>query len=449
MIPLPIPRPFNRLSKELAMDAAKLQDVADRIAMEEPQAVVGKFDPDRWPALTFETFDVTDVRCAVSPDCSYRLVRDAFESATATIDFYIYNVSAEHLLQLIRDAKGRGVAIRIMYDVMDTNGGERAKINALGVETKEAPSSGRRKVFTVCHQKFAVIDGKTLVIESANWASTSIPLAKIPGQFKKGNREWLIRVDHAKTAEWFADLFQKDWDIEELDAPQGLGEVLVPPQLPDEVPLALVTPPPEIFDIESPTLTTPAALTPITSPDNYLKLVKGLIRGATTSIMVEQQSIKVGGPKTKEILEELGLRKGDVEIRIIVSPKYSWEDTVASLEAAGLDDCLRAMNLDSFTHLHNKGMIFDRETVVVTSTNWTENSVARAREGGVAIKSTKVAEYYARVFDIDWGMALDPADVPAHLAVIEAATNAAPPDARAQIHPADLRVDLAGEDVGV
>jgi phosphatidylserine/phosphatidylglycerophosphate/cardiolipin synthase-like enzyme len=294
-----------------------------------------------------------------------------------------------------------------------------------------------------------VIDRKTLLIESANWAATSIPLITVPGKFKKGNREWLMQVDHKGTAEWFADLFQRDWDIEELEAPSGLVQTLPPPQSEDFAPLTLVTPPPEVFDIDEPPLTTPAKLTPITSPDNYHKLVKDLIRKATTSVFVQQQSIKVGGPRTKEILEELGNRKGEISVRIVVSPKYSWNDTVESLDAAGLGDCLRAMNLESFTHLHNKGLIFDRKTVVVTSTNWTENSIARAREGGVVVESPDVAEYYARVFDVDWSIALDPADVPSHLAALEQATRVAPAEALERIHPADLRVDLAGEDVGV
>jgi len=425
-------------------NSQKLDEVSERIAAEEPQEVVGVVDEDRWPHLDIRTFtDVRQVSAAVSPDCSFRLVENAISSAEETIDFYIYNASADYLLQLLKDAKTRGVKIRLMYDVMDTSGNEREKIKALKVKAKEAPSSGRRKVFTVCHQKFAVIDNRTVLIESANWATTSIPEVRIAGKFKKGNREWLLRVDHAELAAWYADLFQKDWDIPELEAPSGLAQAIeVTPLGSVPMPLAAVKVPDEVFDIETPVLQTPAKITPILSPDNYFKLVKQLIAEATESIFVQQQSIKAGGPKTKGILQALAARKGEVEIRIVVSPKFTWKDTVDSLKAADLDDCLRAMNLESFTHLHNKGLVFDRKIAIVTSTNWTENSVARAREAGMVVECPEIAEYFAKVCDLDWNAGLDPADVPAHLASIEQTLAETPVEDQVQIHPADLRVDL-------
>jgi cardiolipin synthase len=423
-----------------------LDEVVSRIAAEEPLAVVGVVDQNRWPQLDFPTFkDVTTVSAAVSPDCSFRLVENAVKSANSTIDFYIYNVSADYLLQLLKDAKDRGVKIRIMYDVMDTSGNERQKVQALKVEAKEAPSSGRRKVFTVCHQKFMVIDRRTVLIESANWATTSIPEVRVPGKFKKGNREWLLRVDHEGLAAWYANLFQEDWEIPELEAPSGVAvaPLEVTPLGPVPMPLAAVRVPDQVFDIETPKLQAPAKITPITSPDNYFQAVKRLIGEAQESIFVQQQSIKAGGPKTKGILEALAKRKGQVEIRIVVSPKFTWQDSVDSLKAAGLDDCLRSMNLASFTHLHNKGLVFDRKIAIVTSTNWTENSVARAREAGMVVECPEIASYFAKVCDLDWNTGLDPADVPAHLASIEATLAETPVEEQIEIHPADLRVDLS------
>jgi phosphatidylserine/phosphatidylglycerophosphate/cardiolipin synthase-like enzyme len=424
------------------MDPAKLQEVADKNASEK-EAVFGVFDNTRVPKLEFRSFDnVKAIHAAVSPDCSYRLVRNAINRAESTLDLYIYNVSAEHLLDLLRDAKARDVAIRIMYDVMDTRGDEKKKLRDLGVEIKEAPSSGGRKVFTVCHQKFAVIDSKALLLGSANWAGTSIPKVTVPGKFKKGNREWLVHIEDKAVADWFAELFQSDWDIPELEGPQGAVTLEEVPQMESiETRAAVVTVPDEVFDIGSPALGDGVKVTPILSPDNYFKLVRDLIRKAKDSIDIEQQYIKLGGPKTKELLEELSARKGEVEIRILISPafKEGWDKSVETLEAADLLDCLRAINLNSFTHLHNKGVLVDSKFTVVTSTNMSENSITQAREAGVLIESEDIGSYYRRVVDLDWGSGIDPADVPSHLAAIEEVLTRVE-EPTLEVSPSDLRI---------
>jgi len=264
----------------------------------------------------------------------------------------------------------------------------------------------------------------------------------VPGKFRKGNREWLVQIENAGVAGWFAELFQADWDIPELDAPEGAVNVLEVPELDSlEARVAAVTVPDEVFDFSSP-LENDAKITPILSPDNYYKLVRNLIRNANTSIDIQQQYIKAGGPKTRGLLEALSDRKGQVEIRILISPafKEGWEKSVETLEAADLLDCLRAINLDSFTHLHNKGVLVDGKYTVVTSTNMSENSITQAREAGVLIESEEIGGYYKRVADLDWKSGIDPADVPSHIAAIEDALSRVE-EPILEMHPADLRVD--------
>jgi phosphatidylserine/phosphatidylglycerophosphate/cardiolipin synthase-like enzyme len=404
----------------------------------------GSFDPSRWPPISIASSQVSHLEAAVSPDCSYRLVKAAIDAAHEEVCLYIYNVSADHLLDLLRDAKARGVRIRLMYDVTDTRGGERNALASLGVELKEAPSAGDRKVFTVCHQKFAVIDSATLLIGSANWAGTAFPEVTIPGRFKKGNREWVIRIDEPSLATWFRALFEADWDIPALVQPGGLVAAPPVPLEPTFVPALLVEMPDEIFDTKRIDLAEPCKVTPILSPNNYLTLARKLIDEATASIDIEQQYIVAGGPDTEALLAALERRRDELTIRIIVSPAFrnvggpdSWERTVDSLAAFHLEDRLRAMNLRFYTHLHNKGLIVDREKVIVSSTNWSENSIARAREAGVLIESPAVASYYAVVFDFDWSIGWDAADVPANL--VQAFQEAMfVPGGFEEIHPADM-----------
>jgi cardiolipin synthase len=409
----------------------------------------------RKPPLAFTTYRVTTVQAAVSPDCSYRLVKAALDAAQDEICIYIYNASADHLLDLVRDARDRGVRIRFMVDVADTRGNERQKLADLGVELKEAPSTGGRRVFTVCHCKFVVVDSAILLIGSANWATTSIPRIVVPGTFKKGNREWLARVDDPALAGWFRALFEADWNIpdqttsEVSETSEVLADVETSEVLPspDELlagPEFLAHLPDQIFDLAVYDGPGRIPVAPILSPDNYYRRVRALILGATSSIDIEQQYILAGGPKMVGLLRVLSRRRAaGVAVRIISSPAYrkigasdSWERSVASLQAFGLGDCLRAMDLRTFTHLHNKGIIIDRKKVLVSSTNWSENSITKAREAGILIRSPAIAEYFARVFDLDWSIAWDPADVPANLLSLQPGSPGL--EGFDQIHPADL-----------
>lgn len=202
------------------MDLNRLEDL--RAAAQSwlaETATTAALDPARRPLLDIPAAMPTcALQAAVAPDCAYRLARAALRAARREICLYIYNISADYMFDLLRAALKRGVRIRLMYDVMDTRGDERQKIAALGAECQEAPSTGDRRVFTVCHQKFAVIDERILLLASANWANTSIPLVTQPGVFCKANREWLIRIDHAPLARWFKDLFDADWGIPAVEA---------------------------------------------------------------------------------------------------------------------------------------------------------------------------------------------------------------------------------------
>lgn len=430
-----------------ARPVSLVDEVADRQA---PRPVAPSFDPQRVPVLPIvPSSDATEIVAAVSPDSSYRLVKAAIDAATETIDLYIYNVSADHLIALLQAALARNVSIRIMYDTHDTRGEEAAKLASLvGVELRTAPSSGRRKVFTVCHQKFAVIDRRTVLLGSANWAISSIPKIEAVGGFKKGNREWLLTIRSQALAEWFGRLFQTDWDIPALPGPESIGVPDIFDQPNVLVPMSLADIPDEVFDLHTfqPGVAgaPPIEIVPIISPQNYIETILQLIESATTSVAIQQQYILDRGGATKRILDALAARKDDLEIRAIVSPAFrkvgasdSWEQTVASFDSRGLKDRLRAMNLKFYTHCHNKGVIFDRQKAVVSSTNWSDNSIERAREAGVVVDSPAVAGYFASVFDFDWDNAWDAADVPANLAemAVEIEEGNVPLIA---IHPADL-----------
>lgn len=380
------------------------------------------------------------VETFVSPDCSYAALRDLIAAAQQELRLYIYNVSAEHMLDLLRDARDRGVEVSIMYDRTDTRSREEERLAELGVNLHIAPSAAPRRAFTVCHQKFLVLDRKTVVLGSANWATTSVPKIDDPatGKWKKGNREWLIALHSRKAAKRFLDLFELDRDWTPL-------EEMVAAELPELAPSATSpfeeAPPANRLQIEQFDLDSDAEVIPLLSPQNYFEAVRKIIRGAKKSILVEQQYIKTAGEGmfVEELLDAVRERykEADVDVRFLTScafPKH-WIESAATLSGLGLKRRLRAINPSTFTHCHNKGVIVDGKHTVISSTNWSDNSIGAAREAGVLISDDAIAGYYTRAFDIDWDEGLSPTEVEQRLNR-EIVTD---PRTELEIHPADLR----------
>lgn len=404
------------------MDAAKLAELKAKWADVEEPLQLGRFNPDLIPELTFQTFEGDiSIEAAVSPDCGFRLLRSAIRAADETLDVYIYNISAEHIIEEIEAKVDAELTVRLMYDPHDSGQKEFERLSQIdGLDFQTAPTYRNRSAFTVCHQKVIVADNKEVFLGSANFAGTSFPNVTEPGVYKKGNREWIVRIKNAGVARWFADLFQADWDIEPLEGPSHLFEA---PQVllePGVAPAGLVNVPDEVFDIHAGTA---SKIIPVVSPDNYFTEVLREINESQSSIDIQQQNIKAAfdeDAKLDLLLQAVKARKdAGVEVRILVSPKYSWEASLDSMDAYDLGGCIKAINLKYFTHLHNKGIIFDRKRVLVTSTNWTMNSITKAREAGVLITSDSIAEYYAKTFDLDWNAALDRNAVPQHLLQIQ------------------------------
>jgi phosphatidylserine/phosphatidylglycerophosphate/cardiolipin synthase-like enzyme len=375
------------------------------VMVEEAPAEAFEAHIDAKPVLKFRDFTgVLEMKAAVSPDCSYQLVQGALAQAGegSQVDVYIYSISAPHLMELLKGAVDRGANVRLMYDPVQMGVADVQKVRSFGVDARVAPSHDPRRVFTVCHQKFLVIDRKLLVLESANWANTSIPLREAGAKRKKGNREWLVRIDDENVADWYATLFDADWDIPALPESFGAGVA--------EAPLAAVS-------VRAPRFAAPRdfpianfsgrrmTVSPLTSPDNYFDTVLPLIRSARKRIWLEQQYIQgAAGPSVPRLLDAVAQKqRSGVDVRMVVSSRFneSWVATKDTLQDAKLLNALRAINLDNFTHCHNKGVIVD-DSVVVSSTNWSENSIQRAREAGILIYSADVAGFFGQVFEDDW-----------------------------------------------
>ena len=78
------------------------------------------------------------------------------------------------------------------------------------------------------------------------------------------------------------------------------------------------------------------------------------------------------------------------------------------VEKVGYLEQLRTMGLDVVTrvkiqkNVHNKGIIVDGATVLVSSQNWSADGTLHNRDAGVIIYHQEAAQYFQQVFLHDW-----------------------------------------------
>ena len=123
-----------------------------------------------------------------------------------------------------------------------------------------------------------------------------------------------------------------------------------------------------------------------------LDIVKGLPQGEAMDL--------------NHMLSEQGI---DVKVILNYNPRYEATNEKCNLtkqyfEENGIEVKFIYSNWSYFCNIHNKGMIVDNKSVLISSINWNENSVTRNREAGIIMENEDVAKYYTDVFLYDWNL---------------------------------------------
>jgi phosphatidylserine/phosphatidylglycerophosphate/cardiolipin synthase-like enzyme len=87
-----------------------------------------------------------------------------------------------------------------------------------------------------------------------------------------------------------------------------------------------------------------------------------------------------------------------VDVRLITSEfqDHMW---IERLQDAGVD---AVEHLRIQPHVHNKGMVIDAQTVVVSSQNWSPMGTGENRDAGLIIYNAEAARYFEQIFLHDW-----------------------------------------------
>jgi phosphatidylserine/phosphatidylglycerophosphate/cardiolipin synthase-like enzyme len=386
----------------------------------------------RLPQEEFKTRLVSGkIMAYASPDSTYAVTKKLLDSAQRSIVIGIYDFHADYMKETLKKAMMRGVKVSLM---LDTNSADDPtlfnELTILGANCVKAPSSSAGNsiaYFGNAHEKIIVVDGEIVMIQSGNWSRNSIPLNEedgvAVGGFVKGNRDMGIALQSKELATFFAELVARD---------MRLAQGLPPNQAPPNAPAATALPPNIFFEAAPPevpvrlfssltvTPSTPVRVTPVVTPENFHDTAKEFLRSAKRSIRIEQQYIRGGQAAIEALLSEIDAAREenpDLDIRIIVSPKYLAGDNkrrfVKAMEDFDLefDDNYRYLSSKHFVHCHNKLIVVDNEKVLLGSQNWSTTGVMSNREASLLVEHAGIAAYFAEIFDADWNMS-EPTEAP-------------------------------------
>ena len=373
------------------------------------------------------TFEVSGEFIAyASPDSTYAVTRRLLDAAQDEILIGIYDFSADYMKDLLLNAMQRGVKVSLMLDVDSKKESNLMKeLEKFGCETVTAPSCASEFVsyFSSSHEKVIVIDGEWSLVQSGNYSANSIPFNEKDGgdkdSFVKGNRDMGVAIFSKPLATFFTKVLRSDMKLE-LDAEAleavGRGRRRRPePDLVEAVPELL---PAKLFPSKTFKPAGKIKITPVLTPDNYMDVIPEFLESATKSILIENQYIR--GSQSDIIRLLTSIKKAvdnnpDLDVRIILGKLFDKKDVekekknIANIKATfglKLGENIRFIDTKRFVHCHNKLIIVDEKSVLISSQNWSNSAVSKNREAGVLMPFPEIARYYAAIFESDWSTAL-------------------------------------------
>ncbi|MEM0466727.1 MAG: phospholipase D-like domain-containing protein [Candidatus Thermoplasmatota archaeon] len=350
----------------------------------------------------------------VSPDCSYFAVCNELRNATKSIVLNMYEFTNPSLGDELLAALQRNISVRIFMEGSPVGGIDNQqkiilqKLHDLGAEIRFIVSDPKNNVYArypYNHAKYCIIDDQSVIVQSCNYVKTGVPCNP-----SFGNREWGIIMRNTTIANSFNSVFNDDWNPQRCDSytfeAMNFSISLDDTDLDTSIPTGRYTP-----RFSPKTYITHCTITPIFSPDTSEQAIYHLIDSAQQTIYIEQLYIYKDWEATINPFVQKLIQKAqegvDVKILLNFNPKYdsgnSQQMKVKSyIEQFGIQVRFFYTNWSIFTNIHNKGVIVDNTSVLISSINWNENSVRKNREAGVIVENQDIATYYAEVLFYDW-----------------------------------------------
>jgi phosphatidylserine/phosphatidylglycerophosphate/cardiolipin synthase-like enzyme len=349
-------------------------------------------------AFTWQTFNRDmNVTTFASPDNSHDTLWHFLNGAKESIYVEIFGINNPYLLNLIHEIHSAKPTLDMKFLIGWNSIGYYSEnkfvannLTLLGYPVKWTSDTE----FSYAHQKFVIIDNKTTIVQAGNWAKTSFP-----EDGNKANREWNIAMTDTQVTQYFRNVFDYDWNngIVYDAGVHGTGSPLTWTESSSTYPRPFAT---------DGVFSGPMNVTPIFSPDTSLQGILYCINAAQVSLDIQipyftnwNQSGSV-----EQILDAIVAAKNrGVTVRVISEEDYDYEEVSQLFHQHNIP--IVWQDTRWFTALHNKGIIVDGRIVLVSSINYSDNSIEDNREAGVIIENQDVAQWYLDIFDYDWGLA--------------------------------------------
>jgi hypothetical protein len=270
---------------------------------------------------------------------------------------------------------------------------------------------------TSYHIKVAVKDSQALWLSSGNWNTSNQPKvdpsdqAALIAAAHTQDRDWHVICDCPHLAKLFRAYLLQDYATAAKAAAAPIAPVAAmaagaPPAIAEQEGLAqIVAHTPKTF-FPAHSITGTIKVKPLLTPDDYRKPILDLIKSAKRRFYMQTQYIHTvlpaqdkGNPTHMELVTALvDLINGGVDVRLITSEfqDHMW---IERLQDAGVD---AVEHLRIQPHVHNKGMVIDAQTVVISSQNWSPMGTGENRDAGLIIYNAEAAQYFEQIFLHDW-----------------------------------------------
>lgn len=353
-------------------------------------------------------FEGCTVEPFVFPDANGRPIFDAVMSAETSIHISIYMMTSDYMISLLANKAAAGVDVKLLLENKplgyDNPLDKLSAIEFAGGKVSFIGFDSDHDRYSYVHNKYAVIDGKKVVITSENWTGTNLSDAG-----NNGNRGWGAVVTSTGYAAYMESYFSNDWngsDVGTFEEKTGNPAGEWSGKKTNEQ-IANYVNSLEYTKREF----TNANVKMYMSPDNTLKALQYYMDGAKERIYTEQMDI---GVDFYDLDNETPLRWMKAAADRGVDARFLIKDT----EARDFVDELNAttnvkaalMTNNGYSTMHNKGVIID-DFVWVSSVNWTMNAFENNRECGLIIAHEGVTEFYLNEYMEDWDHDYDGDDV--------------------------------------
>jgi PLD-like domain len=370
------------------------------------------------------------VQACASPDAGWPVLKQFLGGVTQSLTIGLYDFTSAHILDWVsKQLPGKTVQLVLDHPAKNPTADQTDEQTvtdlkaALGQDLSQAWALERMDplanawIFpTAYHIKVAVADHSRVWLSSGNWNNSNQPdidPVSTPGDAgaaRSGDRDWHVVIDQPQLAAVFEAYLSNDFV---MAAAHNQASAAAAPELAAQAALAPAivvqqaqTPPFEQFYAPL-AVTESMQIIPLLTPDkgSYADQIKTLISGAATSLYLQFQYIEL--PKTASadsaaftdlVSAVVGRQNAGVDVKIIMS-EYETAGYLEQLQAAGLDV---VNNVKIQNNVHNKGIVVDSATVVVSSQNWSTDGTLYNRDAGVIIHSPKVAGYFQGIFLHDW-----------------------------------------------